>query len=325
MVRPSLTLVIKRLRWRHLLIRPSKKDKIPALESLDLKPVLGTYDDLELLQDEACKADIVITCVDSDNLPAAEAILKGLKKRYEKTGTQPLLIHTSGTGVLIDNAKGLYPTDVVYDDLNPDQMESLPPTQVHRNVDLAILQADKDHYIKSFIILPSTIYALARTKLVDLGIQNPRSIQIPWLIRAGLLRGQGGMVGKGENIWPNVHIDDTADLFIVVYENALSGKAAHGREGLYFGENGEYKLYDVAKAVSQALYELGKGESPEPETFTEEDYKRPENRWLMFLGTNSRCRGRRGRLLGWSPKYTTEDLFKSIKPEVEHAIKHNEF
>ncbi|KAG6327950.1 hypothetical protein ID866_11139 [Astraeus odoratus] len=259
-----------------VLIRPSKKDKIPALESLGLKPVLGTYDDLELLKEEASKADIVIAVADADNLPAAEAILKGLKERHEKTGTQPLLIHTSGTGVLIDNALGRYPTDAVYDDLDPDQIESLAPTQLHRNVDLAIVQADKEHYIKSFIILPSTIYALAKSKLVDLGIQNPRSIQIPQLIRAGLARGQGGMVGQGENIWPNVHIDDIADLFIVVYESALSGKAAHGREGFYFGENGEHRLYDVAKAISQTIYELGKGKSPEPETFTEEDYKQPE-------------------------------------------------
>ncbi|KAG6330977.1 hypothetical protein ID866_8113 [Astraeus odoratus] len=184
-----------------VLIRPSKKDKIPALESLGLKPVLGTYDDLELLKEEASKADIVIAVASADDLPAAEAILKGLKERHEETGTQPLLIHTSGTA--------RYSTDVVYDDLDPDQIESLAPTQIHRNVDLAIVQADKEHYIKSFIILPSTIYALAKTKLVDLGIQNPRSIQIPWLIRAGLVKGQGGTVGKGENIWPNVHIDDS--------------------------------------------------------------------------------------------------------------------
>ncbi|KAG6331881.1 hypothetical protein ID866_7207 [Astraeus odoratus] len=308
-----------------VLIRPSKKDKIPVLESLGLKPVLGTYDDLELLKDEASKADIVIACADADNLPAAEAILRGMRKRHENTGTQPLLIHTSGAGILVDDARGMYPTDIIYDDLNLDQIESLAPTQPHRDVDLTILQADKDNYIKSFIVHPCTIYAHSKTKLVDLGIQNPRSIQIPQLIRAGLIKGQGGMVGKGENIWPNVHIDDMADLFIVVYENALSGKAAHGREGLYFGENGEHKLYDVAKAISQILYQLGKGKSPEPESFTEEDYKRPEIKGLDFPGTNSRFRGKRGRLLGWNPKYTTEDLFKSIKPEVEYMIKHERF
>ncbi|KAI6142651.1 hypothetical protein BKA82DRAFT_1003327 [Pisolithus tinctorius] len=303
-----------------LLVRPSKKDKISALHSLGLNTVLGSYNDLDILEEQASKADIVFSVADADNLAAAQAILRGLKRRYEATGQQPLLIHTSGTGVLVDDAKGLYPTDVIYDDLNPDRINALAITQLHRNVDVAIVDADNENYVKAYIILPPTIYALAKTRFVDLGLQNPRSLQIPQLIRAGLLKGQGGMVGKGENVWPNVHIDDIADLYIIVYENALSGKAGHGREGFYFGENGEHKLYDLSKVVAQELYNVGRGKSPEPAPFTEEDYKRPENFGLEFLGTNARCLARRARALGWKPKYTTEDAFKSIKPEVEYVI-----
>ncbi|KAI5997250.1 hypothetical protein F5J12DRAFT_851731 [Pisolithus orientalis] len=280
-----------------LLIRPSKKDKISALHSLGLNTVLGSYNDLDILEEQASKADIVFSVADADNLAA--------------TGQQPLLIHT-WKGVLVDDAKGLYPTDVIYDDLNPDQIDALAITQ--------LAQEYKENYVKAYIILPPTIYALAKTRFVGLGLQNPRSLQIPQLIRAGLLKGQGGMVGKGENVWPNVHIDDIADLYIIVYENALSGKAGHGREGFYFGENGEHKLYDLSKVVAQELYNVGRGKSPEPAPFTEEDYKRPENFGLEFLGTNARCLARRARALGWKPKYTTEDAFKSIKPEVEYAI-----
>jgi hypothetical protein len=47
-------------------------------------------------------------------------------------------------GVLVDDAHGLKPTDVIYDDANPDQIETLPPTQPHRPVDLEIVQADKE-------------------------------------------------------------------------------------------------------------------------------------------------------------------------------------
>ena len=59
-----------------------------------------------------------------------------------------------------------------------------------------------------------------------------------------------------------------------MYDGILSGKAGHGREGLYFGEGGEHLLYDVSKAVAQALFELGKGKSPEPTKFTEEEHKK---------------------------------------------------
>lgn len=64
-------------------------------------------------------------------------------------------------------------------------------------------------YVKSYIVLPSTIYGLATGKLVDMGIQNRHSVQIPFLINASLARGQAGIVGEGKNVWPNVNIDES--------------------------------------------------------------------------------------------------------------------
>ena len=46
--------------------------------------------------------------------------------------------------MLIDNAAGDHATDTIYDDANPDQIESLPDTQLHRNVDLELVKADKE-------------------------------------------------------------------------------------------------------------------------------------------------------------------------------------
>jgi len=64
-------------------------------------------------------------------------------------------------------------------------------------------------YVRTYIILPSTIYGVATGKLVELGIQNPYSIQMPALINASIDRRQAGMVGRGKNVWPNVYIDDS--------------------------------------------------------------------------------------------------------------------
>jgi hypothetical protein len=66
-------------------------------------------------------------------------------------------------------------------------------------------------YVKVYIILPSTIYGIATGELVDRGVQNPHSVQVPALIHAALDRGRAGMVGKGKNLWPNVHIDEGED------------------------------------------------------------------------------------------------------------------
>lgn len=107
-------------------------------------------------------------------------------------------------------------------------------------------------------------------------------------------RKEPGMVGKGLNIWPNVHIDDIAvslinlfylvricadllhpyfqDLFEVVHKLALSGeKGNHGREGYFFGESGEHTLYAAGETIGQALVKEGVVKSSTPTTFTKED------------------------------------------------------
>jgi hypothetical protein len=65
-----------------------------------------------------------------------------------------------------------------------------------------------EDYVRVYIVIPSTIYGIATGKLVELGVQNAHSIQVPALVDASLARGQGGMVGEGKNLWPNVHVED---------------------------------------------------------------------------------------------------------------------
>ena len=114
----------------------------------------------------------------------------------------------SGTGTLADDARGLYITDTIYDDLNIEQLKSINPQALHRPVDLLITEADAEGYVRAHIVLPSLIYGVATHALVRAGVSNSISIQIPGLIRAALDRRQAGMIGEGKSLWPNVHIDD---------------------------------------------------------------------------------------------------------------------
>ena len=43
----------------------------------------------------------------------------------------------------------------------------------------------------------------------------------------------------------------------------------HGREGYYFGENGEHSWYSISRAIGEALVDLGISTDPEPTTFTD--------------------------------------------------------
>jgi len=70
-------------------------------------------------------------------------------------------------------------------------------------------------YIKSYIVLPSTIWGISNGPLVQKGIQNPISMQVPRLIITALARGRAGMVGAGKNIWPDVNIDE-GKFFVIL-------------------------------------------------------------------------------------------------------------
>jgi len=286
-----------------------------GLGDVDIKLVRGSNADFDVLEAQAAKADVVFSMADSDDVPAIKAVIAGLKKRYEQTGVAPILIHTSGTGVLMDKAEGNFEGTNYYDDTIPEHLETLADTQFHRPVDLEVVGADSQGYLKSYIILPGVIYGIATGPLYNAGVGHRHSTVSSLLIKKGVSRGDVGVVGEGLSKWPAVHIDDTADLYITLYDGVLSGRAGHGREGYYFAENGHYTWHGLSKAVAEALVALGKVKNTEPTPFTTAE--REELPLLRILGTNALCHANRGRALGWKPKYTIDDLYKSLKPEAE--------
>ncbi|KAH7884543.1 hypothetical protein F5I97DRAFT_1469634 [Phlebopus sp. FC_14] len=287
--------------------------KVSGFASVGVKPVVGTNADIPLLTKLAAQSDVVVACADADDLDAARAMLAGLQYRYRQTGSPSILIHTSGAGVLDDDAKGNFASNEIYSDLDIAKMESLPRTQPHRDVDLAIVAAG---YVRTHIVLPGLVYGIAETPLVSLGLQNPRSQQIPKLIEAGTERHQGGVVGKGLNIWSNVHIDDLASLYICIFETALDNpQLQHGREGLYFGASDEESMGVIARVVAEELHAEGLGRDAAPTVFTEAEVAKYFGG--PFMGNNARARGERGRTIGWKPLYTTEDMLDSIEGEIK--------
>jgi hypothetical protein len=108
---------------------------------------------------------------------------------------------------------GMHSTETIYSDMDLPLLDSLAPSQPHRPVDLAVIAADREGYVKSWIVIPPTIYGRANGKLVEAGVCNPKSQQIPRMVQIGLKRGRPMMIGTGANFWSNVHIDD-CKLFI---------------------------------------------------------------------------------------------------------------
>ncbi|KAF9479340.1 NAD(P)-binding protein [Pholiota conissans] len=295
-------------------------EKAEKLHPLGIKTVLGSYTDKDLgfLTKASANADVVFAIADSDNLPAAQAILDGLKIRHEKTGKAPILIHTSGSAIIIDDARGLHGDHKVYSDLESKALNAIAESVLHRNVDIPIVEADKAGYVKAYLITPGTVFGYPSGPLVDLNIQNRHSIQLPFIIKPSIARKQGAYIGKGLNAWSAVDVNDTADLFIVIFDAAISNSpaAGHGTEGYYFAENFEYTGFEAAKTISEKLFELGIASSPEPNTFTQDELDKNFGSFWTVLATNSRAKGDRGRALGWAPKFGKEEFLANVKEEV---------
>lgn len=104
---------------------------------------------------------------------------------------------------------GLVAADRIFSDDDPKDIDaSTPDSALHRNVDLVVLKADEEGYVKTHIVLPSTIWGVASNPIVDAGIANRFSIQVPALIKAALDRKQAGIIGKGQAVWTAVNVNE---------------------------------------------------------------------------------------------------------------------
>jgi hypothetical protein len=71
-----------------------------------VKVVKGSHSDLDLVAEEASKADIILNAADADDLELTKAILAGSKRTTIAVRRTPILIHTSGTGLVVGEPTG---------------------------------------------------------------------------------------------------------------------------------------------------------------------------------------------------------------------------
>ncbi len=245
------------------------------LKRLGIEPVIGDLSDLELLADCARAADIVIDAADSDAEEAVKALVDALK------GTDKVFIHTSGSSIVADQANG-EPAERVYDEST--QYTPDPGKQARVNIDKFVTNSAKDG-IRAVVICPCLIYGKGS------GVKT-ESQQVPNLINAARESGVAKCIGRGENIWSTVHVDDLANLYLLVVEKAPTG-------GLFlFAENGETTFKQIVEKIKDGLAL----KTPVGSWTIEEASKKFGAGAAIFgLGSNSRIRGKKSRELGWKP------------------------
>jgi nucleoside-diphosphate-sugar epimerase len=259
------------------LVRNTETAQRLALKGIE--PVIGALDDTALLVDMARSSDAVINTANADHRGAVQALLDGLK------GSGKPLLHTSGSSVVGDDARGEYCSSVVFDEQTPFSVHVFK--QARHDIDCLVLSGLNEG-VRASVICPSLIYGKGQ------GL-NPYSVQIPFLATNALEKGVVEIVGKGLNVWSNVHIDDVASMYRLVLEKGAGG-------AFYFAENGESSYVEIAAALSRRLGLQGIRHL-DPEDAAE--------RWgvaraYFSFGSNSRVRARRAREeLGWKPMHAS--------------------
>ncbi|KAI8908722.1 hypothetical protein DFJ77DRAFT_421712, partial [Powellomyces hirtus] len=289
-------------------------DRAAKLKSLGVKTVQGSLDDAAVLEQYSRWADIVIHTADADHVAAAEAILKGMEAGAEGRQRKPILVHTSGTGVLLDKARGQTASDKIFHDSQLETYNTLPLDQPHRNVDVLVLEAGKRGKIDTVIVCPPLIYGRGT------GPFNTISQQVPLMIRGALARGKAGYIGNGANIWSNVHVQDLAEFYVLLIESLWEGKAPVGAEGYYFCENGtEHDFRTLAQKIAEELKKQGGIGDGKADSVPEDQVEKVfgENAYMLLSG-NSRSRADKARKLGWKP--TQKGLYESVGEDVGRLL-----
>jgi len=246
------------------------------VKNLGITPVIASLNELRPIKEIVKQVDAVINAADADDPFFVATVLEELK------GTQKTFIHTSGSSIVAHRDGGEYANKIYHEDMPIDAaLEKLGRIAINKAVIEYSLQD-----IRTIVIVPTMVYG------EGLGIKND-SIQLPKMIELAKIKGNAAHIGKGENIWSNVHIEDLAELYVLALENALPGS-------LFYAENGESSYKEIAITINQQL-----GFTTETLSIDIDEaigYWGPEGAHFAF-GSNSRVTSEKARsVLGWNPK-----------------------
>ncbi|TBU81175.1 epimerase [Pseudomonas daroniae] len=265
-----------------------RTEQADELAALGITPLLGSLDDRQLLINQARAADAVINAASSDHRGAVEALIEGLD------GSGKVLLHTSGSSIVGDACGGDSASSEIF------REDNLPAPTADKAARVAIddlVLAAASRGIRSAVLCNTLIYGHA------LGLPR-ESVQLPRLLRQARKSGVVRHVGRGLNIWSNVHIEDVVAVYLLALEKTPAGT-------FYFIENGEAAFRDMTAAMARAL-QLGEAQDwPLAQAEAEWGYEMAN----YGLGSNSRVRGERARrLLGWTPGHS------SVLQWIEHEM-----
>ncbi|MBD3886143.1 NAD-dependent epimerase/dehydratase family protein [Phormidium tenue FACHB-886] len=254
-------------------------DQAELLRQRNIEPVLGTLSDEQVLFEAARSADAVINAADADNPFVVGVLIQAL------AGSGKKLIHSSGSSIVGDRAAGEPSDRVFHEDISrPIRFEKIGRVAVDTQVIESVVRG-----VHSIVMCPCLIYG-------DGTGLHSQSIQIPQMIAIAKQHQAARYIGRGENIWSTVQIEDVVSAYLLALDKATAGS-------FFFLENGESSFREIAQTIHKQLGFQGTAQSW---TIEEAVQVWGQEGAHFAFGSNSRIRSSKARkFLGWTPQHSS--------------------
>jgi nucleoside-diphosphate-sugar epimerase len=154
------------------------------------------------------------------------------------------------------------------------------------------------------LLSSSSLHFLRHTEL---------SLQIPAYVKYAKQNGQAAYIGKGENIWGNVHVKDVSRLNIKMLQRALdqpdstkASAASQGWENLIYTGVEQHAWGPVIQTLGDLLYARGDVKQPSAKSIPE-----GEGIMYMFGGNSFLAPSKKAKAFDWVPQ--EKDLISSMR------------
>lgn len=301
------------------------REKYPVVQTL-----VGDMGDYAKVEAASRESDMVINVSpDITHDDGIRAVLRGLHARAEKTSApasapKPYYIHTSGASLIWDEPTGNPDARLWDDEADIAELSSMHDRYTHAVTD-RIVREGATGDVRVAMVSPGFVGGLSPS------LEHPTPITTPALLTTARAFGCGYQIANGENQAAWIHVQDLADIYMLLIDDALatlggkqpSSSSLWGPEAYYFGVAENVAFGDFMKALAPVLKEKGVIADDKIESVSVKDAARislagpggeydpdapppPVDSWAMHIavmyGVNMRLKPSRVEKLGWKPK-----------------------
>lgn len=224
-----------------------------------VKPVLYEgLDDLERTTEVASQHDIVINTTLGMHPASSEALIRGLAQRKSQVGSEVWIIHTSGVSNICDspitNPVPIHEWDDIKDDVYAFEKKLEAGNAYNqRTAELGVVDTGLELGVKTLVIMSPVVYGIGT------GLFNTKSLAL-YSMKSLVQVGKPLVLGDGAGVWGHVHVEDLAELYVLVAQNIIEQNGASvpsGKKGIIFSANGQHSWLELTHDMADVCYKNG--------------------------------------------------------------------